>query len=196
MRDRITAILAVLLLAGLAGVTYWYSQASRYGAQPMPVSREGPDFVISGLTLTQFDAAGRATNRLFAEQLSHFAVDDRAELLRPRFVSLRPDQPQLEIRARSAVIEGSGEQVLMQDNVVVTRAPGPEGEPPMRLVTERLRALPDFERYSTDVAVEVDRGDSIVRSIGMEYDNITRVVRFNQQVRGTIAPADARKADR
>lgn len=196
MKDRITAFVAILLLATLAGVTYWYSQVGRYGSLAHPVSREGPDFIVHGVTLTQFDAAGRATNRLFAERMTHYADDDRAELERPRYVSLRPDQPQLEARAQQALVEGSGERVVLTGSVVITRAPGADGTPPMRLVTERLVALPDLEQYSTDVAVEMDRGDSVVRAVGMNYDNIRRVVQFHSRVRGTIAPNATNRATR
>lgn len=192
MRDRVTAIIAILLLAALAGVTYWFSQAGRYAKLAAPVSKEGPDFVVNGVTLTQFDAQGRATNRLFAETMTHYAIDDRAELQRPRFVSLRPDQPQLEARAQRALVEGGGERVLLTGNVVITRAPGPDGEPPMRLATEKLVALPDREQYTTDQPVEVDRGSSVIRSIGMDYDNIKRTVKFHSKVRGTIEPTQTR----
>jgi lipopolysaccharide export system protein LptC len=187
MRDRITAIIAVLLLATLAGASYWYSQVSRVDGLAQPVSREGPDFVINGVTLTQFDASGRATNKLFAEELAHFAADDRAELRRPRLVSLRPGQPPLETRAQSALVEGSGEKVLLTGDVVITRAAAADS-PPLRLTTEKLQALPDLERYSTDAPVEIERGTSTIRSIGMDYDNITRVVKFHSQVRGTMEP--------
>lgn len=191
MRDRITAIIAVLLLAALAGVTYWFSQAGRYALLPAPVSREGPDFVVDGVTLTEFDAAGRATNRLFAEKMAHYAADDHAEVQRPRYVSLRPDQPQLEARAQRALVEGGGERITLIGNVVITRAPGPDNEPPMRLTTERLLALPDREHYTTDQPVEVERGSSEIRSVGMDYDNITRVLKFHSNVRGTIEPGTA-----
>lgn len=189
MRDRITAIIAVLLLAGLAGVTYWFSQAGRYANLANPVSREGPDFVVKGVTLTQFDAMGRATNRLFAETMTHYAADDRAELQQPRYVSLRPDQPRIEARARQALVEGGGERVVMTGDVVITRSPGGDGEPPMRLATEKLLALPDLEQFSTDLPVEVDRGNSVIHSVGMDYDNIKRVVKFRSKVRGTIEAA-------
>lgn len=189
MRDRVTAIIAVLLLAGLAGVTYWFSQAGRFSNLANPVSREGPDFIVNGVTLTQFDAMGRATNRLFAETMKHYAADDRAELQQPRYVSLRPDEPRLEARARQALVEGGGERITMTGDVVITRSPGKVGEAPMRLATEKLVALPDFEQYSTDLPVEVDRGDSVIRSVGMDYDNIKRVVKFHSKVRGTIEAA-------
>ena len=196
MRDRITAIIAILLLATLAGVTYWFSQVGRYGNLANPVSREGPDFIVNGVTLTQFDPMGRPTNKLFAETMTHYALDDRAELRRPRYVSLRPDQPQLEARAQQAVVQGSGERVVMTGDVVITRAAGPDGEPPMRLVTEKLVALPDLEQYSTDLPVEMDRGGSVIRSVGMDYDNIKRLVKFHSKVRGTIEPAETQGARR
>ena len=196
MRDRITAFIAILLLATLAGVTYWFSQSGRYGSLSYPVSREGPDFIVHGVTLTQFDATGRATNRLFAEKMTHYAADDRAELQRPHYVSLRPDQPQLEARAQRAQVEGSGERVVLTGSVVITRAPGPDGEPPMRLTTEKMLALPDVEQFSTDLPVEMNRGASVIRSVGMDYDNIKRVVKLHSRVRGTIAPAQTQGARR
>lgn len=196
MRDRISAFIAIILLASLAGVSYWYSQTTRLKNIATPVSREGPDFVANGVTLTQFDATGRATNRLYAGELMHFAADDRSELSQPRLISLRPDQPQLEARAKSANVERGGERVLLSGDVVVTRAPGKDGAPPMQLRTQQLTAIPDLDRYSTDVAVEVEHGDSLVRSIGMDYDNVQRTVKFRSRVRGTIAPTAPGEAAR
>lgn len=196
MRDRITAIIAILLLASLAGVTYWFSQVGRYGNLANPVSREGPDFIVNGVTLTQFDPQGRPTNKLFAEQMTHYAVDDRAELQRPRYVSLRPDEPQLEARAQRALVQGGGERIVMTGNVVITRAPGPDGDPPMRLTTEKLVALPDAEQYSTDLPVEMERGDSVIRAVGMDYDNIKRTVKFHSKVRGTMEPTRTQGTER
>ena len=187
MKDRITAFIAIVLLASLAGVSYWYSQATRLKKISTPVSREGPDFVVNGVTLTQFDETGRATNRLHAAELMHFAADDHAELAQPRLISLRANQPQLEARAKSTNVEAGGERVLLSGDVVVTRAPGRDGSPPMQLRTQQLTAIPDLDRYSTDVAAEIDNGDSVVRSVGMDYDNVQRVIKFRSQVRGTLA---------
>ena len=194
MRDRITAIIAVLLLAALAGASYWYSHATRYQTTPVPVSREGPDFIADMVVFTQFDKEGRATNRLLAETLSHFPSDDRVEVTRPRLVSLRPDQPQLDVKAQRALVEKGGQRVTMNDNVVVTRAAGGVNDPGMRMTTERLVALPDEEKYSTDVLADFERGGSRISSIGMDYDHLTRIVRFHNRVRGSVEPAAAAKA--
>jgi len=71
----------------------------------------------------------------------------------------------------------------------VVRAAGKDGEPPMRLLTERLVALPDLEQYSTDAPALIERGGSSIRSVGMDYDNIKRTLKFHSKVRGTVEPA-------
>lgn len=193
MRDRITAIIAILLLALLAGTTYWYSQTSRLGDRASPVSREGPDIVVDGAALTQFDVQGRATNRLIGERITHYPSDDRVEVIRPRMVSLRADQPQVDAKANHARVENSGARVILTGDVTLIRAAGQEGEPPMRLATEKLIALPDTEQFSTDAPVLIERGGSRINAVGMDYDNIKRTVKLRSQVRGTLEPAASSK---
>lgn len=189
MRDRITAIIAVLLLALLAGTTYWYSQVARLADLVNPVSREGPDVVVDGATLTQFDAQGHATSKLIGARITHYPSDDRAEIAHPRMISLRGDQPQLDARADHARVEDSGARVILTGNVSVVRAAGKDGEAPMRLTTERLVALPDLEQYTTDAPALIERGGSSIRSVGMDYDNIKRTLKFHSKVRGTLEPS-------
>jgi len=193
MRDRITAIVAILLLALLAGSTYWYSQITRINAMASPVSREGPDVVVDGASMTQFDEQGRATNKLLGERVTHYPSDDRIEVIRPRLVSLRADQPQLDAKANHARVEDGGARVLLTGDVTLIRAPGKDGEPPMRMTTESLVALPDTEQFSTDAPVEIERGGSSINAVGMDYDNIKRTVRFRSKVRGTVEPNSAAK---
>lgn len=196
MRDRITAIIAIVLLALLAGSTYWYSISTRLGALPSAVSREGPDVIGEKVTLTQFDAAGRAVNKLLGERITHYPSDDRAEVVQPRMVSLRDDQPQIDARADRALVEDSGARVTLTGNVTLVRAAGKDGEPPMRLTTEKLVALPDVEQFATDAPVAIERGGSRINTVGMDYDNIKRSVKFRSQVRGSIEPTPAGREGR
>jgi lipopolysaccharide export system protein LptC len=193
VRDRITAIIAILLLALLAGTTYWYSQTSRLGDLASPVSREGPDIVVDGAALTQFDTQGRATNRLIGERITHYPSDDRVEVVHPRMVSLRADQPQVDAKANHARVENSGARVILTGDVTLIRAAEHEDEAPMRLTTERLIALPDTEQFSTDAPVLIERGGSRINAVGMDYDNIKRTVKLRSQVRGTLEPSATAK---
>ena len=79
-------------------------------------------------------------------------------------------------------------RVILTGDVTLIRAPGSDGEPPMRLNTESLVALPDTEQFSTDLPVEIERGGSRINAVGMDYDNIKRTVKLRSRVRGTIEP--------
>jgi lipopolysaccharide export system protein LptC len=195
MRDRISAIVAILLLALLAATTYWYSQSTRLGALASPVSREGPDIVVDGASLTQFDAQGRATNKLIGERITHYPSDDRVEVIRPRMISLRGDQPQLDAKAEHARVEESGARVILTGDVTLIRAQGKDGEPPMRLSTQKLVALPDVEQFSTDAPIEIERGGSRINAVGMDYDNLKRTVKLRSKVKGTIEATPPKGAE-
>lgn len=195
MRDRISAIIAILLLALLAATTYWYSQSTRIGALASPVSREGPDIVVDGASLTQFDAQGRATNKLIGERITHFPSDDRVEVIRPRMISLRGDQPQLDAKAEHARVEESGARVILTGDVTLIRAQGKDGDPPMRLSTQKLVALPDVEQFSTDAPIEIERGGSRINAVGMDYDNLKRTVKLRSKVKGTIEATPPKGAE-
>lgn len=191
MRERLAQIVAVVLLAAVTATSFWYSRALRRPPAAMQPAPGAPDFVVERLVLTQFDEAGRARNKLFAERLAHYADTDAIEVASPRLVSLRPDRPQVEARAHSARVENAGSRVHLRGSVVLTRAAG-DGEPPLKLATEYLLALPDEDRYLTDKPVEIERGADRMRADSMELDNIARTARLAGNVRAELAPAALR----
>jgi lipopolysaccharide export system protein LptC len=188
MRDRIAPIAAILLLIIVVGTSYWYARMMRIPRAAPPPAPGTPDVVVERVVITQFDVHGVARNKLFAERLTHFEENDNVELASPRLVSLRPDQPQVDARARRARIENAGERVHMLGSVLLTRA-ATSNEPALRLSTEYLLALPDQDRFSTDQPVEMQRGPSTINAHSMVYDNIARVIDFQGDVRANfIAP--------
>jgi lipopolysaccharide export system protein LptC len=185
MRDRIAPLAAIILLTIVVGTSYWYSRVMRIPrAAPAPTPGT-PDVVVERVVITQFDVHGLARNKLFAERLTHFQENDNIELASPRLVSLRPDQPQVDARARRARVENAGERVHMMGSVLLTRA-ATEGEPALRLSTEYLLALPDLDRFSTDQAVEMERGRSTINAQAMMYDNIRRTIDFHGDVKANF----------
>jgi lipopolysaccharide export system protein LptC len=188
IRDRLTAIIAIVLLAGLAATSYWYSRVTARSGLRNPATPNAPDFVVDKVVLTQFDQQGHARNRLFADRMRHYVEDDRIEVDAPRLVSLQPDEPQVEVRARRGRVEGSGERIHLLDDVVITRAAGPK-DAPMKLETQSLLVLPDYERYSTQDPVRMERGGSVATANAMELDNLARTVKLKGQVKTIVEPA-------
>ncbi|HXF46206.1 MAG TPA: LPS export ABC transporter periplasmic protein LptC [Burkholderiaceae bacterium] len=188
MRDKLAPLAAIVLLTVVVATSYWYARAMRKPAAAPPPAPGTPDFVVERVVITQFDAGGGARHRLFAERLTHYLENDEIELASPRLVSLQPDRPQVEARARRARLENAGERVHLIGSVSLTRAAGP-GEPALRLATDYLLALPDLDRYSTDRTVEVERGTSTITAQSMVYDNIARTIEFAGDVRASFYPA-------
>ncbi len=190
VRDRITMIIAIALLALVTATSYWYSRAMRTPESAEPPRPGTPDVVVDLVVLTQFDDQGRARNKLFGEKLRHFPDTDDIEIAAPRLVSLRPDQPRVEARADTARVQDAAERVHLLGDVVVMRSAF-DGEPAMRLTTDYLLVLPDEDRYRTDHPVRLTRGDSAIRANSMDFDNIARTVVLTGAVHSVIAPRAA-----
>lgn len=187
LRDRFTAIVGIVLLLGLAGATYWYSLRTQFEGMSHPSAPDAPDFIASNIVLTQFDTEGRAQRKLFASELTHYP-DDRFDVVEPRMLSLRPDEPQLEVNAREARVENGGERAQLTGAVRVTRA-ATATEPALRFDTETLTVLPDQERYFTDAPVSMVRGTTSARGTGFDFNNISRTVQLKSQVQTVLVPS-------
>jgi lipopolysaccharide export system protein LptC len=193
MRERLTSLIAMLLLAFVTATSYWYARVLKMPTVSLAAAPGMPDFEAEQLVITQFDAEGRARHKLFAERLLHYGDTDNVDLASPRLVSLRPDEPQFEVRAERGRVENAGEKVHLHGKVDLRRAAGPDA-PAMRARTEYLLAIPDFDRYSTDQPVELERGAArITAAGGMELDNIARTARFDGKVRMLMPPPQRRE---
>jgi lipopolysaccharide export system protein LptC len=187
MGERLSSWFAVLLLFVVLATSYWYAQTLR-AAAVTDVGRVGEiDFFAEGVALTGFDAVGRPRYRLFADRMTHFGRSDDVDLVKPRLLSMRPDQPQVQATGRSAHATNNAQTVHMEGDVVITRAAdGPH--PPMRLETESLTAVPDDDHFWTDAPVRLQSGQSVMRGQSMDFDNIARRVELRGNVTGTFPP--------
>jgi LPS export ABC transporter protein LptC len=189
VKDRLTLLIAILLLGSVTATSYWYARSLRLPSN-INVARPGsPDFETEKMVVTQFDAQGRAQYKLFAEKLVHFGENDDVELSLPRLVSLRPDRPQVEVRAQRGRVENLGEKVHLHGDVVLTRTPT-DSVPALRADTAYLLAQPDEDKYSTDQPVVVRRGEQTISAQrGMTIDNIARTSEFRGDVKINLPPA-------
>jgi lipopolysaccharide export system protein LptC len=187
VRDRVASVIAIVLLTLVAATSYWYSRTLRSEGRGTEASRVTVDADADQITLLQFDEAGRAKYKLFADRMTHFAETDDVDLVRPHLLSLRPDQPRVEAVARRAHVENNGERVRLSGDVVLTRD-SPGAQPALRVKTETLLMLPDLDRYVTDQPVLVERGPDSIRARGMDLDNIAQRIEFSSEVVDTITP--------
>jgi lipopolysaccharide export system protein LptC len=185
MRERLASVVAIVLLALVAATSYWYSRSLNAERAGAPAVLQRVDVDADAVTLIQFDPAGRAQYRLVADRMTHFADTDNVDLAAPRLLSLRADKPRLRASAKMAHVENNGERVRLVGDVVLTRQ-SRGALPPLRVTTESLLAMPDRDRYTTDLPVRVERGRDAISARGMDLDNVAQRIEFGSDVVDTI----------
>lgn len=189
LRDRITAGFGVGVLAILAAVSYYYSLHSSITANRAMVDRESPDFITTGIAVTTFKPDGQPQRRIFADWAEHY-TDGRQSSIRPKMVSLSPDEPQTTASADAGQSMDDGQTYLFTGNVVLTRA-GDLENAPLRFTTTHLTVYPDTGRAETDAPVRITSGSDITTGIGLTFDNVERTVDIHSHVRSSFMPRSA-----
>jgi lipopolysaccharide export system protein LptC len=194
--DRLIGWTPVLLLGGLAALTYWLDAQ----VQPAAVHRDGstrhdPDLFLTDFRAVTFDARGLPRESLSAASAEHFPDDDSAQLREPRLSLTEPGRPAMTISADRGTISGDREHGDFDGNVRVERAAdptpsqdaeGPNG--PITLTTSVLHVSTRDQRVTTDQPVTIEEPRGIIRGRGLEFDNKARRVRIQSHVSGTFSP--------
>jgi len=184
--ERLSSWFAVVLMLIVLGTSYWYAQTLRGQVVPDSGRIGAVDFFAEGIALTGFDALGRPRYRLFADRMTHFGSSDDVDLLMPRLLSMRPDQPRVQATALSAHVQNNGQSAQLRGNVVITREAG-RGREEMRMETDELSAIPDEDHFWADGPVELRSDGAVMRAHGMDFDNVARRIELRARVVGTFA---------
>jgi len=198
--DRLISWSPVLLLAGLAALTYWLDAQ----VQPPPQHRDGssrhdPDLFLVDFRAVNFDADGKPVESLTAVRGDHFPDDDSVALTKPRFRMMQTGKPTFSIDADRGRVSGDRENVYFTGNVQAhreaeeasTRDREPSG--PITLETEYLHVVPKTERADTDRRVTIREPRGIIEAVGLELDNKSKTAKLRSRVSGTFEPQNLKK---
>lgn len=175
----------VLVAAALALLTYWLAEIA---GEPLTAGPSGPagvpDAIVENARATAFDAAGQPRHHLLAERIRHYPAGDRSELDEPRFRSEQPGRATWRVSARRGELTGRADEIHLHDEVDVERRVPGVAEP-IRLATQYLLVHPDAETFSTDHAVRLRQGSSVVDAAGgLRADGKARTLELIGRVKG------------
>ncbi len=195
--DRLVAWSPVLLLGGLAALTYWLdAQVAPSAARNNGASRHDPDLYIENFSAVSYDAAGRVLQSLTAKRAQHYPDDDSVDLVLPSLTLTDPGKPRLAVNADAGTVSGNREIVTLRGNVRAMRDAAPQKVPPDGLpagpatfATDMLRVIPKRSRAETDRPVTIEEPRGIIRSVGMILDNEAHTIKLKSAVSGTLQPA-------
>jgi lipopolysaccharide export system protein LptC len=191
MIDRLGSWFPVLLLAALAGLTFWLDRVVQPPAGPRAeVAKNDPDYVVDGLSAVRMDSNGRVRDTLRAQKMTHYPDDDLTLLVEPRFVTYAEGSSPVTVTSRHARVSGNGENVYFEDGVRVVRAPY-ANRSELVLETNYLHVIPDANIAQTDRPVTIRNEGAVVTASGLELNSETRVLKLQGRVKGIFENAGA-----
>jgi lipopolysaccharide export system protein LptC len=184
MKDRWLAYVPALLLAALAALSYWLDEKVQPQARHENSAKD-PDFLVEDFVATRMDREGRPRYAVQAKKLVHYPGDNSTALERPELTHFDPQTAPVTIRANAGLVSNNGETATFTGDVLVRRLAYDE-EPELSLRTSFLQVIPDQDLAKTDREVTLTRGNSTLKSVGLEFNNATRSLKLLSQVRGSF----------
>lgn len=188
MKLSSTRLFPLLLMLALAGATLWLERAAREdeGAHPS-LRRHDPDYVIDNLKAIRFGTGGAPESTLAAAKVVHYPDDDSTELLAPRVVQTKPNEPRISVSAERGALSRDGDEVFLYDNVQLVRD-AVRGRPEMRVQTSFLHVVRARSLVRTDRDVLITEGGRELSGRGMEYHNESAELFLRERVRARFTP--------
>ena len=184
MMHRITSWFPVVLLAVVAAMTVWLD----HQVQPPERSRDGkarhdPDYIVEKLAATRLGADGLPRYKLSARRMVHYPDDDTTHLEAPRLVSFAGAVVAVTATSKTATLSSNGEDAYLSDDVRLVRA-AYSGRSELTMQTSWLHVIPDRSIARTDRPVRISDANTLITSVGLEFDNETRILKLFSKVRG------------
>jgi len=180
VRFSTTRLFPLGLMLALALLTFYLERAVREDETPTAARRHDPDYYVVNFTTTTYNPDGAAETRMSAERMVHYPDDDTTELVAPRVLQSKPNEPRYSVRAERGQLSRDGDEVFLYGGVLLVREASEHG-PEARMTTEFLHVLRERSLVRTDKEVKIVEGSRSLEGRGMEYNNLSRelVLRHN-----------------
>ena len=188
MRLTTARMFPLLLMLALAALTFWLERTVRdeEGVHPS-LRRHDPDYVVDNLTHTRFNVQGLVDSTLAAAKMLHYPDDDSTDLVTPRMVQTKPNEPRVTLTADRGTLSQDGEEIFLYGNVLLVRDAGPERSE-TRMRTSFMHVVSAHSVIRTDRDVVITEEDRELSCRGMEYHNDTKELFLRARVRGRFDP--------
>ena len=185
MKPTSAGLFPLLVLALLAGLTFWLQRTTEESSTGNAKLRHDPDYFVDRLNFRHYDATGMLRHTLYATQLVHFPDDDTAEVAEPKIVYITDSA--MVATANKGYLDKEGKHIRLTDNVRVVHAPAGSAAETV-ITTSTLDVVPDDHYAHTDAPVRIVQGGSVLTGVGMEANGQTRISVLGGRVHGILEP--------
>ena len=180
---RILAWTPILLLSGLAALTFWLDRTVQSTSTLAPLNPSTPDVIVEDFSATKLNLDGSRRYSLIAHRMEHRPDEDSTTLNMPVLTHFDPKKSAVEVKSDVAYVSKDAKEVIFTDNVRIVRAADKDSGP-ITLTTSQLNAFPDDDIARTDKEVTITSENGVLKGVGLEFNNLTRQMRLNSRVRG------------
>lgn len=193
MKERLPALIALLLLIALVACTWW---AADYAQRAIPVDpprrlTHEMDSWARDFVMLRTDPEGKPINRMEGKYAEHFPDDDSYHVTAPRAVGQQEANPITVGTANTAVMEKGGKRIVMNGQAHLHRQQDAQNDA-LDVRSEQLIILPDEDVIYTDLPAVVLKGNSRMSGTGMHYNNKTRQLQVSSSTDVEIAGSETR----
>lgn len=184
MMQRLSAWFPVMLLAAVAGVTVWLDRQLQTPERPgESKARHDPDYIAENFSATRTGPDGGPRYTLSARRMVHYPDDDTTYLDAPKLVNFRDSRVAVTVTSKNAMLSSNGENAYLTDDVRLVRSAFAD-KSEMTMRTSYLHVVPDDDIAETDKPVQIQDANTLITSVGLEFNNRTRILKLLSNVRG------------
>jgi lipopolysaccharide export system protein LptC len=183
--NRLTTWFPVLLLASLAGLTYWLDAQVQRGERAPADTAKIPDYYLEDFSATRFGKDGTVVQQLAAKRMTHYAEGVPTDVIEPQLTNTPPGKAPMRMRADTGKVSPDNEHVYLMGNVVGVREAS-AGHSKLTVTTEYLHVRPRDEKADSNKRVTIVDGNGTHVGGSLEVDNKARTIKLRNGVTGEI----------
>lgn len=185
LKPRGQGLFPITLMVLMVGLSFWLQHASAPKDNfSDSLMRHDPDYIVENLTVRRFGATGELQSMLASKKMVHYPDDETSLMTEPTVSFFKGARP-TSLTAEQGLIAPDAREIVLVGNVRGVRA-ATATDPAIVFTSSHLTVFPDDEVMRTTAAVTITQGASVVRGVGMEADNKSRVYQLLSQVSSTI----------
>lgn len=191
-RDAFGQYLPVLLLAVLAGASWWLVRSTpEAGSAPAEKAvRHEPDYEMERFSVQHYTQAGPAKGVMVGARMRHYPDTDEMHIDAVRLRWADEQGHLMHAEAASAVAHDDARKVRLEGGAKVRRDPIPGVSAAMEFSGERIDFDADAATARSDAPVLLRDGQATLRAAALTYSHREGVLELSGGVKGTV-PARA-----
>lgn len=171
------SLLALICVISIA-ILHHAGQQEKLASQK---SENVDSFVIQGIN-TEYDQNGKLKTKIISEMITHLHREKTSFLKNPRIILYTENNTPWHIRADQAMTNKKGDQVVLQDHVIIHQLATAQ-EPETTITTTQLIIFPKKSMATTSQAVTLSRPGVTINGVGFDANLKTGQYQLHSQSR-------------